>query len=212
MARDLNICPWCVREVAPKSSHCPTCHQAMVLPATESIAIWRLGEIRQGLLGPLAAGLRASFKRDVIIQPTFLDERLSRRDGWRGIASGVFLDQVLQRHQRGVFVNLGITEFNIVPNSRYNFLFGQAYLGQLAAVVSLHRMSSDRPKPAVLNRRLLSIAIHEIGHSLGLDHHSYEEEIDCVMVGDVEVDSIDTLDKAGPPKYCPACRRAIGFE
>ncbi len=65
-------------------------------------------------------------------------------------------------------------------------------------------MEADAPTIDILIKRASSIAIHEIGHTLGLEHHSYESGIDCVMVGDAELDSIETLD-IGTIQFCEAC-------
>jgi len=36
----------------------------------------------------------------------------------------------------------------------------------------------------------------------GLDHHGYDDGIDCVMVGDEEIDSLETVDQgSGPCDY-----------
>ncbi len=150
--KDWNLCEHCSRFVPLSSSHCPTCRQPLVFDAAEKISIWRLGRIRNGVVGHLAARLQEAFGKEVVVQPAFLDERPSHRASWRGISAGVFLDQVHRRHVKGNAVNLGITEYNIVPNSRYNFLFGYAYLGNPAAVVSLHQISSDTPSPELLSK------------------------------------------------------------
>jgi hypothetical protein len=42
-------------------------------------------------------------------------------------------------------------------------------------------MSSDNPATPLLVKRAATIAIHEIGHNCGLDHHGYDEGIACVM-------------------------------
>lgn len=206
--RDTHVCEHCELHVPLASRTCPECQQPLVLESRGAIVVWRLGDVRDGVLGPLAKGLREAFGRDVVIQPTFLDERPSLRPGWRGRSATVLLGQVLRRHRPGTWANLAVTEDNIVPSSDYNFLFGYAYMGLPAAVVSLHELCSDRPTGQVLARRALQIGVHELGHTRGLDHHGYEEPVDCVMVGDEAVDSRETID-AGTPRFCDACLRAM---
>lgn len=206
--RDAHICEHCNLHLPLGSRHCPSCRQPLVLGSRGRIAIWRLGNIRDGVLGPLAKGLREAFRREVVIQPTFIDERPSLRPDWPGRSASVFLGQVLRRHRPGTWANLGVTEDNIVPSSAYNFLFGLAYMGSPAAIVSLHEMGTDKPSGELLARRALNIAIHELGHTRGLDHHAYEDRIDCVMVGDEAMDSRETID-SGTARFCAACRRAM---
>jgi predicted Zn-dependent protease len=206
--KDWNICEHCNLYVALDQASCPNCHQSLVLDAKGKISLWRLGDIQDGVVGHIACNLSEAFGLEGVIQPTFIDERPSHRPKWKGISSDVFLEQVFQRHQKGSFVSIGVTEENIVPNSKYNFLFGYAYVEFPAAVVSLHALSWDDPSQECLIERASHIAVHEIGHTLGLDHHAYEDEVDCVMVGDEQVDSLETVDQ-GTSRFCAECRKVV---
>ncbi len=57
-------------------------------------------------------------------------------------------------------------------------------------------------------RRAATIAIHEIGHNCGLDHHGYDEGIDCVMTADTELDCLERLDE-GTHRFCRACQSVV---
>ena len=69
-------------------------------------------------------------------------------------------------------------------------------------------MSSDDPGMALLVERAAAIAIHEIGHNCGLDHHGYDEGIDCVMTADTPLDCLERLDE-GTHKFCRECRKVV---
>ena len=56
--------------------------------------------------------------------------------------------------------------------------------------------------------RAVKIALHEIGHTFGLDHHSYEDGVDCLMIGDAEVDSVETVDSRGG-RFCADCAAVV---
>ena len=206
--KDWNICEHCNVYVALDETACPNCTQSLVLNAVGKISVWRLGDIEDGIVGLIGRNIAEAFMLPFVIHPSFLDERPSQRPKWRGISSNVFLDQIHRRHQPGSFVSVGITAKNIVPDARHNFLFGYAYLGFPAAVISLHAMTQDDPSVELLIKRASDIAVHEIGHTLGLDHHSYDDGIDCVMVGDEEIDSLETVDQGGG-RFCEECQRSV---
>jgi predicted Zn-dependent protease len=63
-------------------------------------------------------------------------------------------------------------------------------------------MTSLLVKPAA------TIAIHEIGHSCGLDHHGHEERIACVMTANTEHDCLERLDE-GTHRFCRACEHVV---
>lgn len=104
--------------------------------------------------------------------------------------------------------SVGITEENIVPGTYWNYLFGYTCLGRPSCVASLHRMSSDDPDMALLVKRAATIAIHEIGHNCGLDHHSYDVGIDCVMTADTPLDCLERLDES-THRFCRGCRKVV---
>src|SRR5512140_1995848 len=117
---DHNLCEHCeeFHEVGDRA--CGSCRQPLVADATGAIACWRLGDLEDGVLGPILAGVRKSFGRDVVLQPSFLREDLSDREGrgWQGSSAGVFLNQLSARQaaRPRTFLSLGITEKNIVSS------------------------------------------------------------------------------------------------
>lgn len=70
---------------------------------------------------------------------------------------------------------LGVTSFDLFA-PRTNFVFGEAKISGPAAVISLYRLvDKDRDKYL---ERVGKEAVHEIGHTFGLDHCAAD---DCVM-------------------------------
>jgi len=212
MQTDTNICPNCGAGSARDARLCANCATPLVLTSKGSVAVWRLGEVRPEVLDGIARMIGKSLGLPVVVQPALLDPRPSRRTDWRGASATAFLNQVDRRADRGkgrgTVFSLGITEENIVPGAAWNYLFGYAYLGQPSCVVTLHQMSSDKPKPRELVRRAATIAIHEIGHNCGLDHHGYDKGIACVMTADTELDCLERLDE-GTHRFCRACQLVV---
>ncbi len=86
------------------------------------------------------------------------------------------------------------------------YVFGEAQLNGRVAVVSYHRLQSERyglPRdPALLADRLCKEAIHEVGHLHGLLHCA---SLECAMHISTYVEDIDTKTAA----LCAPCRRLL---
>lgn len=207
MKNDSNICEHCNLRHPINARVCSGCGQALVIDATGKIAIWRLGGIEDGLLGPVAAAVRRAFGCPVVIQPVFVDERPSLRSAWSGRSATVLINQMHARRTQGVLANLCVTEDNITFNKHYLFLFGLAWLGLGAAAMGIEALRADVPNTETLVERMSRIAVHELGHAFGLDDRAYDHA-DCVMCGEVEEDSIESID-AGTIRFCKACRAQL---
>ena len=85
------------------------------------------------------------------------------------------------------------------------FVFGEAMLGGPAAVVSVHRLRPEfyglPPDPDLLNQRLATEAIHELGHTCGLTHCT---DYTCAMHASHSADEIDIK---GPGLCLPCLHR-----
>jgi archaemetzincin len=76
------------------------------------------------------------------------------------------------------------------------FVFGESQLGGKAAVVSLFRTKTKSRDKSY--NRAAKIAIHEIGHLLGIVHCRTP---DCIMGFSNNLEKLDTL----PMRFCEAC-------
>ena len=96
---------------------------------------------------------------------------------------------------------LGVVDHDLyVPE--LNFVFGEASLR--AAIISLTRLREayyGRPgNPSLFRRRMLTEAVHELGHTYGFDHC---RNASCVMFFSNRL--LDT-DRKGPG-FCPECKK-----
>lgn len=96
---------------------------------------------------------------------------------------------------------LGIAEADLfIPV--LTFVFGEAFLNGIPALVSLHRLHTSfyglPEDPALLMKRAQTEAVHELGHTFGLVHCP---DYACVMHVSRVADEIDLKS----PGFCSAC-------
>ena len=86
------------------------------------------------------------------------------------------------------------------------FVFGEAQLDGIAAVVSLHRLNSKYyglpENRNMMTERLVKESIHELGHTFGLLHC---RQPGCVMVASTYVEEIDQKSA----ELCEHCRQQL---
>ena len=89
------------------------------------------------------------------------------------------------------------------------FVFGEAQLKGIGAVVSIHRLHNrfyGLPEDKELTtNRLLKEAVHELGHTFGLIHCTQPQ---CVMNSSTYVEDIDQKSA----EFCPLCQKSIKIE
>ena len=100
---------------------------------------------------------------------------------------------------------IGVTDLDIfIPVLRY--LFGQAYLGGSAALVSTYRLDDRRyglkENPDGLKKRLLKCMLHELGHTFGLVHCTH---VGCIMQASTYAEEIDQK----TARFCKNCTAEI---
>jgi len=118
------------------------------------------------------------------------------------LADGLLADLAPLRPS-GTMLFLGITGADLF-SGRMNFVFGVACMG--TALISTYRLRPEfygNPlNPKVYRWRVVTEAIHELGHALGLPHCEYPG---CVMYFS---NWIGDTDRKGP-EFCYRCRKRI---
>jgi archaemetzincin len=144
-----------------------------------TIAVVAFGtDVPRGLIEKLRPTLEARFGVQVVAAgpwPLPAEAYTAARSQHR---SSRLLDELVRRRRPEWERIVGIASVDLYAPG-LNFVFGEADEARRAAVFSIARLHGEGPTAgAVLERRALVEAIHELGHSYGLGHCS---DVHCVM-------------------------------
>lgn len=117
------------------------------------------------------------------------------------------LKEILALKQKGFERVLGVTEADLyIPD--LNFIFGEADMHGGAAIISLARLREEfygrNPDKPLLILRAGKEAVHELGHTYGLDHCPDPK---CIMYFS---NRLQDTDEKGPG-FCDDCRNRLGI-
>jgi len=158
------------------------------------------------------------FQMDVVVTATrSMPVNCSRdRSGpngkWRQYQAGAIMDKTLKPSlPKDAFCYLGITMGDLYPDESWNFVFGQASLGERVGVYSLARYfpsfygEKETPGSGILAlRRSCKVLSHEACHMFGLLHCIFYQ---CDESGSNSLEETDRY----PLHLCPICLKKLAW-
>jgi archaemetzincin len=166
------------------------------------IQLLPVGEADLGLLGPLSFVLSAEFDARCEFLGGKLDPAPSLHPERRQYLSTDILSRMQSYRGPNSSRMLGVTSLDLyIPI--LTFVFGEAQVDGVCAVVSVHRLRQEfygLPRDnELLEARLVKEAVHELGHTLGLTHC---DDYQCAMAASHTVELIDFKGAS----LCAECR------
>lgn len=175
--------------------------------ASTNIVVIPIGTVASGVANKLAASLSEVF--------------LCRAEPGEGVhlplgawnpgrgqyLSSAILAAVQHSKPADVLVLLGVTDCDLyLP--QLNFVFGEADMARGIAVISVARLREEfyghPPDEELFKRRMITEAVHEVGHALGFDHCPNPR---CVMYFS---NTLDDTDRKGSV-LCASCHERLGY-
>jgi archaemetzincin len=140
-----------------------------------SLFILPLGAIDQDILDHIRQTLIKTFQAETTILPGWEAPFFALSSFRNQFSAPVIIRSIISRTSEKNAKALGVTSFDLFA-PRTNFVFGEAQISGPAAVISLYRLVDEDHDKYL--ERVGKEAVHEIGHTFGLDHCDSD---DCVM-------------------------------
>jgi len=165
-----------------------------------------VGDVPASVKREASAGLRRVYDCDVTVAAS-QDVPADAYDGARRqYRAEPFIE--VARQVGGGEKNIAVTPVDLFYRQR-NYVFGLAYLSGRGCVVSTHRLNtssdggfSERPASDVFADRVRKEVVHEIGHTLGLEHCDNNR---CAMSFSPQVTEVDRKEET----LCGSCQRSV---
>lgn len=180
-------------------------------PERAVVRVLPLGPFPAAELNAVVTALETTLRVRVVRMPAQPLPKSAWYAPRRRYRADLLLDWLAPQAGKGERI-LAVTAVDIsTTNGRHRDwgVFGLAHLGGPSAVISRYRLARKAPKTkaglALVQRRVTTTAVHEVGHTLGLDHCT---EARCVML-DAQGGIANTDSSTGRPgPQCAAKLRA----
>ncbi len=153
------------------------------------------------VLETLRSDIEHVLQRKTIISDFKIDEKKAFDVSRLQYHSSLLLTSLLSVAPNDNSKLIGVTSYDLfVPV--LTFVFGQAQLGNRAALFSTFRLHNEfyglPPSKEIFQQRALKESLHELGHTFNLKHCF---NVSCVMNASTYVEDIDVK----PSRYCEQC-------
>jgi archaemetzincin len=166
------------------------------------IYILPIGVIEKLVIDEIKDSLNCTFRFPVEVLPVTGNPNYAYEPKRQQYYSTRILEKLIEQLPENGLKIIGVTDVDL-STPVLTFVFGEAQLKGIAAVISLIRLRQEYyqliPNKALFISRAITEAIHELGHTFGLLHCS---EPQCVMHFSSNITSIDLKRQ----KFCTACQ------
>ena len=168
------------------------------------IVLVAIGDIDRNVIDWLKNDLSRVFNKQVSVGKGMPEPDYAFDQKRKQYSSTAILNTIMKQGEYASYEKiLGIVDHDLFV-TELNFVFGEA--SPRAAIISLTRLRQTfyhLPEDQDLfHRRVLTEAVHELGHTYGLGHCQNPR---CVMFFS---NSLSDTDRKGP-EFCPTCRKNL---